>query len=423
MEKIKLFDYQQNILSQTKDKNKVAYYLDMGLGKTFIGSEKLKELESNLNLVVCQLSKVKDWIEHFKTYYPNYNIFNLRNQKDEFFNNNNNSIGVINYESAWRIKELKEFLKNKEFTLMLDESSQIKNENAKKSKFLINLNPTNVILLSGTPVSGKYEELWSQCKLLGWDIRKSEFYKDYIIEKELYNVGSWFPIKIVVGYKNVGKLKRNLRRNGAIFKKSDEVISLPEQIEQIIKVEDTKELKEFRKHKLVTVEETELVGNTVLTRMLYERQLSSQYNKNKLSALVDLIESTNDRLIIFYNFNKELEILKGICKKLKRPVSEVNGKTKDLDNYALESNSVTLIQYQAGAHGLNLQKANKVIYFSLPLSSEHMEQSKKRVHRIGQSKTCFYYYLLTEKSIDEEIYKTLQQRKDYTNKLFEGGRE
>lgn len=416
---IKLFDYQKEILDQTQDKNKVAYYLDMGLGKTFIGSEKMKELGSNINLVVCQLSKVKDWIEHFQRYYQNYNIFNLRTQKDEFFKSTN-SVGIINYESAWRSKELKDFLKGKDFTLMLDESSQIKNETAKKSKFLLNLNPTNVILLSGTPVSGKYEELWSQCKLLGWDIRKSEFYKDYIIEKELYNVGSWYPIKIVVGYKNVGKLKRNLRRNGAIFKKSDEVISLPEQVEQIIKVESYKELKDFRRNSLVTVDETELVGNTVLTRMLYERKLSSQYNKNKINALTDLLESTNDRLIIFYNFNEELKLLKDLIKK---PISEVNGSKKDLDNYALHEDSVTLIQYQAGAHGLNLQKANKVVYFSLPLSSEHMEQSKKRVHRIGQSKTCFYYYLLTENSIDEEIFETLAKRRDYTNKLFERGRE
>jgi len=66
-----------------------------------------------------------------------------------------------------------------------------------------------------------------------------------------------------------------------------------------------------------------------------------------------------------------------------------------------------------------LQKANKIIYFSLPLSSELMEQSKKRTHRIGQDKTCFYYYLITENSIDERIYKVLEQRKDYTNKLFE----
>ncbi|MGL5641387.1 MAG: hypothetical protein ACRDDM_03910, partial [Paraclostridium sp.] len=80
---------------------------------------------------------------------------------------------------------------------------------------------------------------------------------------------------------------------------------------------------------------------------------------------------------------------------------------------------VTLVQYQAGAMGLNLQLSNKIIYFTLPLSSELFEQSKKRTHRIGQDRTCMYYYLIVENSIDEQIFKVLEERKDYTDKLFE----
>ena len=67
--------------------------------------------------------------------------------------------------------------------------------------------------------------------------------------------------------------------------------------------------------------------------------------------------------------------------------------------------------------GLNLQKANKVIYFSPTLSSELFEQSKKRIHRIGQEQPCFYYQLVC--GIEQRIYATLAMRKDYTDKLFE----
>ena len=77
---MRLFDYQKDVLEKTKDFNRVAYYLDMGLGKTFVGSEKVRELKASHNLLVCQLSKIDDWIEHFKLYYD-YNIFNLRNKK------------------------------------------------------------------------------------------------------------------------------------------------------------------------------------------------------------------------------------------------------------------------------------------------------------------------------------------------------
>ena len=133
--------------------------------------------------------------------------------------------------------------------------------------------------------------------------------------------------------------------------------------------------------------------------------------------MADLIGSTEERLVIFYNFNAELETLKKICSD--RHVSVVSGNTKDLTAYEREPDSVTLIQYQAGAYGLNLQKARRVIYFTLPESSELFEQSRKRIHRIGQTQKCFYYLPICTGSIEERILKTLKMRKDYTDRLFQ----
>ena len=139
----------------------------------------------------------------------------------------------------------------------------------------------------------------------------------------------------------------------------------------------------------------------------------------KLKALKDLLSSSEDRFIIFYNFNHEGNKILEICGELEKPLSLVNGNVKDLTKYENESNSVTLIQYQAGAMGLNLQKANKIIYFTPCLFSELFEQSKKRTHRIGQEKPCFYYQLICNNSVEEKIYATLALRKDFTEKLFE----
>ena len=141
--------------------------------------------------------------------------------------------------------------------------------------------------------------------------------------------------------------------------------------------------------------------------------LCGAYNKDKLKALKDLVDSTDDRIIIFYNFNNELE---SILNVLEKSYSVVNGKVKDLYAYDNFNDSITLIQYQAGAMGLNLQKANKIIYFTPPLSSELFEQSKKRIHRIGQEQPCFYYQL--QCGIEYRIYDTLEMRKDYTDALF-----
>ena len=112
-------------------------------------------------------------------------------------------------------------------------------------------------------------------------------------------------------------------------------------------------------------------------------------------------------------------LLKEMCEGLDRPVSEVNGHTKDMTAYEDQSNSITLIQYQSGSMGWNLQKANKIVYFTLPLVSELFEQSKKRIHRIGQERPCFYYIMTCQNSIDERIRKALEMRKDYIDELFE----
>ena len=65
---MELFKHQQDALEQTKDLNRVAYYLDMGLGKTFVGAEKAISLNKDI-LIVCQKSKIADWKEHFFKYY------------------------------------------------------------------------------------------------------------------------------------------------------------------------------------------------------------------------------------------------------------------------------------------------------------------------------------------------------------------
>ncbi len=438
---LKLYQHQTEGLKAVQDLDHVAFYWDMGLGKTFAGSEKLMQLEARVNLIVCQKSKIEDWCEHFELYrheYHNANmIFDLTDPNafeaymDVIADHGYwyRIIGIINYDLIWRRPEL---LKLQDFTLLLDESSLIQNETAKRSKFILKMKPKNVILLSGTPTGGKYERLWSQMHLLGWNISKDLYWKQFINVEYLDTVGRSIPI--VTGYKNVDRLKRKMKQYGCQFLKTDEVFDLPDQVFQKVRIPASKEYRIFRKDRIVTfqrdylvenacdpndVGERELVGDTTLTRMLYERMLCGQYSEEKLDAFYELLHETEDRLIVFYNFTEELDALKGICDSAGRAYSVVNGSVKDLSTYDAKTDSVTFLQYQAGAMGLNLQKACRMVFFTLPLSSELYEQAKKRIHRIGQHKTCFYYQLICKNSIEEKILETLEMRKDYTEKLFE----
>ena len=411
---MKLFDYQEKALALTSDKDNSAFYYDMGLGKTFIGSERLRLYGERVNIVVCQKSKIKDWCEHFKEHYTDYAVFDLTDKKDMqtfMIYPIYKCIGIINYELAYRREELRQL---KDFTMMLDESSMIKNETAKRTKFILSLKPSHTILLSGTPTDGKYEFLYSQLRLLGWKITKTAYYNRYI-KTELRSYGG--PMfRVVTGYKNVSKLKAKLKEYGAVFAKAEEVIKLPEK--KFIKEYSTvsSDYKKFMKDRVIKIDDKELTGDSTLSKRLYARMLCSAYSKDKISRLIDLVNSTSDRVIIFYNFNTELEALRKVL--FDRPISIVNGQIKDLKEYENNDNSVTLIQYQAGAMGLNLQKANRIIYFSLPERSELFEQSKARICRIGQEKQCYYHIMMCRKSVEEKIYDCLLMRKDYTDELF-----
>lgn len=411
---MKLFDYQEKALALTSDKDNSAFYYDMGLGKTFIGSERMRLYGERVNVVVCQKSKINDWYEHFKEHYTDYAVFDLTNKKDmQIFMTYPiyKCIGIINYELAYRREELKRLTN---FTMMLDESSMIKNETAKRTKFILSLKPSHTILLSGTPTDGKYEFLYSQLRLLGWKITKTAYYNRYI-KTELRSYGG--PMfRVVTGYKNVSELKEKLREYGAVFAKAEEVIKLPEK--KFIKEYSTvsSDYKKFMKDRVIKIDDKELTGDSTLSKRLYARMLCSAYSKDKIARLIDLVNSTSDRVIIFYNFNTELEVLRKVL--FDRPISIVNGQVKNLKEYENNDNSVTLIQYQAGAMGLNLQKANRIIYFSLPERSELFEQSKARICRIGQEKQCYYHIMMCRKSVEEKIYDCLLMRKDYTDELF-----
>lgn len=418
-----LFGYQEEVLRVTRNRDHVAYYLDMGLGKTLIGSRKLIELGEPLNLIVCQKAKIADWIEQLRedgfftvdlTKSRDWNASDVRAYLDVQFP----LALVINYELTWRRSWL---LQLSGYTLLLDESSLIQNYKAKQSKFVLKLKPAHVVLLSGTPCSGKYENLWTQARLLGWNISWWDYNMRYVNYEDL-RLGTRV-VRIVARrnpYKNESELKNNLRIHGALFLKSEDVISLPEQTIIDVPVRKSALYREFIKNRFVVADDgRELVGDTALSRMTYARELCGSYSKEKQVALMTLLQSTGDRVVIFYNFDREREVIAEVCTKLDKPFSCVNGQTKEIVEFEQHDDGVLIVQYQAGAMGLNLQIASKVIFWSLPLRSDLYEQAKKRIHRIGQTKPCFYWNLICIGTVETSIERSLSRKEDYTTALFE----
>lgn len=127
MNDLQFMPHQEEVLNLTDDKNRCAYYLDMGLGKTFVGAEKMYLLNNTVNLIVCQKSKIDDWVDHMKTYYPEYRVMDLTKKSEgvnfrtlvetkDLYDQNIQIVGVINYDLVFRRKYIAHIT---DFTLLL----------------------------------------------------------------------------------------------------------------------------------------------------------------------------------------------------------------------------------------------------------------------------------------------------------------
>lgn len=423
-----LFKYQEEALERVHGKQRCAFYHDMGLGKTFTGAEKLMQDRCwQTALVVCQKSKVHDWVDHFEENYRQaVKVFDLTNEaqsrvfyQDAVFARRYSIVGIINYDLIWRRPQLMGLTC---FSVMFDESSLLQNTSSKRTKAAMRLalKANSVIMLSGTPTDGKYERLWSQLHMLGWQIDEKLFWRQYVETETTMDEG--FPVTKVVGYKNEERLARKMKALGCDFLKTGDVLDLPEQRFVDVWCDRTKAYAKFARDHYVEAYGQEFVGDTTFGAMTAERMLAGAYSEEKLRAFEDLVAGTSDRVVVFYNFDVELAMMQGRLAKYERPVSVLNGKRHDLKAFRENSDGVVFVQYQAGAMGVNLQEAQYTVYFSPPLASSLFEQSKKRVHRVGQDKPCTYYMLKSRGTIEEKIYSTLAMRQDYTEKLFEMGR-
>lgn len=412
-----LYPYQVDALADLYSHNSAGIFYDMGLGKTIIGSIKATSYKMPI-LIISPKSVLPQWLEHFKEWHSNWSRYDLtkKAQLEQFINDNNNlRVGVINYESCWRRPELQ---KMENFTLMLDESQAVANPVSKQTKGILKLHYSNVILLSGTPASNaRYDKLYVLLKLLGLDMNKRSYEDRYCNFFDMEKAGVKFRVLSKRNpYKNVDELKSKMASLGCVFMKTDEVIDLPPQRFIDVPIPKSKDYKTFEKDGYVDCGELEYISNGPAQDMLYLRQLCN--SSEKLDMLRTLVEGTNDRVVVFYNFDIELKVLQQIVQKLKRPISYINGHEKNLNCYNEYDNSITLVQYQSGSSGVNLQLANKMIYYSPPVKSDFFEQSKKRIHRIGQENKCTYWKLVTTNSIEQKIYNVLDLKKDYTDELF-----
>lgn len=415
--------HQQDLVNKVsaKGQDKVLLWWGLGTGKTATSFFLANKWNDDVKLIVCPKSLVGMWTS-FLSENTTEEVFDLTKPK---YKEEAPAIVpgwyVINYDKLATRDWISKF---KDGTVILDESSFAKHYEAARTRESVNLafRAKHLALLSGTPCGGKWEDMWTHLLMLGRNIKRADYIKSFcnMIELRL-PTGNVNVLNKKEPYKNLNILIEDLVDRGMYKLETKDCISLPGKTDITIEVPSIKAYKDFNEKGFATAGDVEFEASNISAARMGLRRLASSYNANKLDAVSDLLQSTDERVVIFHQFQEDGAKLVELCKKLGKPYAVQNGQKHDLEKpgkYESENNCVCIIQWQSGGYGLNLQKARIGVFYSLPDSYELFEQAKGRIYRNGQTMPVVYYNISAKGTIDEKIKNALDLKKDYSEDAF-----
>lgn len=399
---------------------------DAGVGKTYSALGAYLQSGCSKLLVICLAPKVADFAEDGALMDIDITPLNKGTKKNKELLAQSDKV-AISFESVWRITELLKWV-DKDTFIIVDEAHKVGVTTSKVTKFVMKLTKKTkyVRLLTATPVSnGKLENYYPQLYMLNVFRKPKKEFEELFVIKQMRQMGSMRFMQIV-GYQNEHLLNDMINSVAVRFKRDKDYF--PE--DYVLKTKKPAmyaKLKKNRMYKADNGEVIELDNSSKLFNAMrcvshgFLLGINKQVSKEPFERLNQILETHNDeRIVIFYNYNVELEMLKQVLDKLKRPYSQYNGASKDLKSFKDKDNGVVLAHYKSASTGINdFVIANVTIYNSMPLESINYEQSKARTDRYGQTKKPLYYHIVPETPTEKKIFETVTNGKDFTNEMME----
>lgn len=255
------------------------------------------------------------------------------------------------------------------------------------------------ILLTATP-GDKWEDYTAVFVANGFFKNQTQYFREHMV----YTYYAGFPQ--LQRYLNEQKL---LRLRDEVLVEMDYVAHTRRHIEFVDVDYDKKALREA-----VIRRQDPVTGEPFMNaaEMMYSLRKLVNGDKTRRDALLDIHEK-HPRLIIFYNFNYELDILREVFPG----ASEWNG---FIHNPLPEGESwVYLVQYTAGAEGWNCITTDAMVFYSLTYSYKTFEQAQGRIDRVNTPYTDLKYYVLKSKAfVDKAVWEALEIKKDFNEKEY-----
>ena len=435
-----LHKYQLKAANFIRKNKNVALWIDMGLGKTVSTltalSDMMETCEVKRTLIIAPLrvaqhtwpAEIASW-EHTK--HLKYTVLSgLSPAKRAAAVMDKTRIHIINRENIpWLVELLGQQWHYD--CVVIDESSSFKSHSSKGWKSLRKVlgKIDRMIQLTGTPAPNNLMDLWPQIYLLDKGKRllptRGRFLEYYChtVGNPQWNQYEVKPAKVNDIHSKVSDI--------ALRMSAEDYLELPERVDSnLYTVMPPKARKKYESMRLDFIMQYE--GGSVLAAnaavqigKLLQISNGGVYDEDggyqvmhdeKLKALTDLVSTSNENVLVAYNFRSDLQRIK---KALPQAV-ELDKKSSTIDKWNKKQIPVLLAHPASAGHGLNLQRGgNIIVWFGLPWSLELYQQFNARLHRQGQENPVRIIHILGENTADDAVLESLQQKKETQDALLD----
>ena len=436
MDRSDLHEYQIDAVSWVLGRKNAGLFLDMGLGKTITMLTALVEMlmfgGAHTILIIAPLrvcrtvweEEAKNW-DHTK-HLTFSKILGTKAQREAAVAKDA-EIYIINAENVvWLTKHLG--AENWKFDVVIfDESSMFKNPTSKRFKaakaFIKKVKRSYI--LTGTPAPRSVHDLWSQIYLLDQGVRLFRTIGNF---RDAYFTTDYFGYDYIPKVGTQEKIQTKIE-DIVMSMQAKDYLNMPERIFNRVYVTlppaAESQYEELWRQLLLVLSDTDKVEAAnagVLVNKCLQMTNGSIYKEDgsyqfihdaKYRALEEIIESTGENVLVFYQYKSDLAELK---KRFKG--EEMHPDT--VERWNADRIPLLFAHPSSAGHGLNLQYGGHImVFFGVNYNLETYQQSCARLHRQGQTKPVIIHHILARDTIDDVVMQSLESKDSSQRQLMD----
>ena len=446
--KVPLYPYQKEGVRFAFTAGKSIIADEMGLGKTIqaIGTAELMKKEKLISsvLVVCPTSLKYQWKKEIERFTNSAAVVVEGNPliRKKLYNSDC-FYKIVSYNSMSNDIKLLRSLRTD--LLIMDEVQRLKNWKTQISQSARHIESEYAVVLSGTPLENKLEELYSIMQFVD-QFCLGPYYQFMDRTVVTSDTGK------VIGYKNLNVIGEQLKSVLIRRRKRDVALQLPQRMDKILFVPMTEEQRgihdEFqlsvaqlvqkwtrnrflsetdRKRLLLFMSQMRMVCDS--TYILDQKTRCDTKIEETMNILRNVFEGGDEKVVIFSQWERMTRLVAAELEKLGVKYEYLHGSVPSeqrgrlTENFTENPESRVFISTDAGSTGLNLQVASILINLDLPWNPAVLEQRIARIYRIGQQRNIQVINLVASQTIEERMLGTLNFKSSLFGGILDNGED